>query len=345
LIRNDLSHLPAPAEDTQRGEPPDPQPRFAHLLGAATARDSTPPAAGLRTGDAGKCARAIGYRAAGIERTNPVDPAGHWVHTIDRLLRVTWRDALLAEHPDAQVNERLTLDAGGVELVGWADAIIDTNRPLTPVEEADLFTNAPMDVIDAAVSDGLAHPEGDIEITHRVLVTLHAAGGFAYKSRIGERGDPEGPSVAHKLEAALLGLAAGADEIVVGYLATEVVARWAAEKMGLDEAGRYAAEWTYPRETFVPWAEAELARLRGVIALGRDDGLLPARKIPGLPNGSVIVDPSTGRWEQRARDDGRVLDTATTWQCLYCSWRDLCATTTAGRIPLSAVQVELDGVA
>lgn len=282
-----------------RPEGPDHAPRFVHLLAKAAPDLTERTGPGLRTSDAGKCARVIGYRAAGVARTNPVDPTGQWAIVIDGLVRDAWRAALQDTYPDAQINARVRVE--GLDATGWADAIIDTATA----------TGEPW----------------------RILITAHAAGGWAYKNRIGVNDTPpEGPSPPHLLETALLGAAVAADEIVVGYLSTEVVAAWLAEKHNLPETTRYVAEWSYPATTFIPWAEQERDRLAGIAALV-DTGQLPARKIPGLPPGAVIVDPRSGRWEQRDRS-GRTWDTDTTWSCRYCGWQDVCVTAGAGREPI-----------
>lgn len=293
----DLDAVPRP-DDPEFDGRPDPTPRFVHLLAKAAPDLTERTGPGLRTSDAGKCARAIGYRAAGVARTNPIDPTGQWAIIIDGLVRDAWRAALQDTYPDAQINARVRVE--GLDATGWADAIVDTAAAGEP---------------------------------WRILITAHTAGGWAYKNRIGVNDTPpEGPSPAHLLEAALLGAAVAADEIVIGYLSTEVAAAWLAEKHDLPETTRYVAEWSYPAVTFMPWADQERDRLAGIAALV-DSGQLPARKIPGLPAGAVIVDPRSGRWEQRDRS-GRTWDTDTTWSCRYCGWQDVCVTAGAGREPI-----------
>lgn len=295
MIRNDISQLPR----AELGAPPDPTPRFAHLLAQTAPQLTERTGPGLRTSDAGKCARVVGYRVAGVARTNPVDPTGQWAIVVDGLVRDAWRTALQDTYPDAQINARIHV--AELAATGWADAVVETTNA----------TGEPW----------------------RILITAHAAGGWAYKNRIGVNDTPaEGPSPGHLLEAALLGAAVAADEIVVAYLSTEVVAGWLADKHVLPETTRYVAEWSYPAATYRPWADQERDRLAGIAALV-DTGELPARKIPGLPVGAVVVDPRTGRWEQRDRS-GRAWDTDTTWACRYCGWKDVCATASAGREPV-----------
>jgi hypothetical protein len=313
-LANDLSNLPKANRD-QAGEPPDPNPRFVQLLvakmAAANEKAGTKPTAmgtRVRHSDAGKCARAIAYTAAGVERSDPMDLPGVWVTSLGTLIHEAWQEALLERFPEATIETKLRID--GLDASGHADAIID------------LPSVAP----------------GDEKPLRRILFELKTCGGFSYKMKVGERGNPEGPSHEHKLQAALNGLAVDADEIVIGYIATEAISKPAASRKKIDETTRFCAEWSYTREEFEPWARAEQARLQGVLDL-LDDGLLAARKFatPELPVGHEIVDPKSGRWE--VRKDDQVVDTGTFWACNYCSFQSLCVTTESGRIPVTAVTV------
>jgi hypothetical protein len=317
-IANDLSHLPRPTGRTE-GEPPDTTPRFVQLLvermaAADAASGEKPTAFGtrLRHSDAGKCARALGYSAAGIPKSNPMDLAGTWVTSLGTLIHEAWQEALAERYPDALIEPKLRIE--GLDASGHADAVIVT----------------------IAGEDGARWT---------ILFELKTVGGFSYKMKVGERGAPEGPSHEHRAQAALNAVAVDADEVVIGYIATEAISRPVAERKGFDELTRFVAEWSYTRDDFEPVAAAERARLQGILDLV-DLGMLPARKIPSpeLPRGAEIVDPVKGRWEQRDRD-GQVIDTGTFWACGYCGWQDACAATKAGRIPITDVAVDLGGAA
>lgn len=339
----DLSHLPRP-QTTTAGEPPDPEPRFVHLLvekmaAANKAAGPKPTAHGTRTrhSDAGKCARAIGYRAAGVPESDPMDLPGVWVTSLGTIIHEAWQEALREQYPDAVIEPKLQID--GFDGSGHADAEIVTYRPLTDAEMADVLAHAPMDVVHSAcMSDG-----DDIE--HRIMVELKTMGGFAYKMKVGARGAAEGPSFEHKMQGALNAVAKDCDELVLSYIATEAISKGIADKKGFTELGRFCAEWSYTRDEFEPWAHAEQARLQGILDL-LDNGQLPARKIPNpeLPKGSEITDPATGRWEQRSKS-GDLLDTGTWWACDYCPWKSTCSKTASGRIPVSDVHVQLGGAA
>lgn len=300
-INRDLSDLP---KDTTSvgGMPPDSDPRFVHLLVAEMAafndaEGPKPTAFGtrIRHSDAGKCARAIGYRAAGVADSDPMDLPGVWVTSLGTIIHEHWQNALQAAYPDADIEPRLRIE--GFDASGHADAVVTL-------------------------------PD------RKVLVELKTTGGFSYKKKVGDRGEPEGPSYEHLLQASLNGLAVDADEIVIAYIATEAISKQAARgKKHLTELSRFCAEWTFTREQFEPLAHQEQQRLQAILGL-LDDGLLARRVIPSpeLPKGHEIVDPSVGRWE--VRTDRGIEDTGTFWACTYCSFQSLCSQTKPGRIPV-----------
>jgi hypothetical protein len=300
----DLSQLPTGSPRTE-GEPPDANPRFVHLLVQEMAQRNfdagdKPTARGtrIRHSDAGKCARAIAYTAAGIPKSDPMDLPGTWVTSLGTLIHEAWQEALRRAYPDAEIEPKLGID--GLDASGHADAVL--------------------------VIDG-----------RRLLYELKSTGGFGYKLKVGERGPAQGPSHEHKLQAALNGVAVDADEVVIGYLATECISKAAADRKNIDELTHFAAEWSYPREVFEPWAEQERKRLQRILDLLDERELAPRMfATPELPKGHEIVDPSTGRWEVIDRA-GRIADTGTWWACGYCAFQSLCATTKPGRIPLADV--------
>ena len=298
----DLSHLPA-----DHGRTPDAEPRFVQLLVEKWADendDDKPTALGtrIRHSDAGKCARAIACTAAGIPKSDPMDLTGVWNVSLGTIIHEAWQEALA---------ERFTAD-------GPAEIEIEPK-----VGHPDL--------------DASGHLDAIIRTGGRTIVyELKTIGGFGFKAAIGKmgRGKPaEGPKAEHLMQAALNGLAADADEIVIGYLAKECLSVNMAKD--LPEVARFAAEWTYQRDEYEPIANAEKVRLGGILTL-LDGGELAARKFPPgtLPPGAEIVDPTQGRWE--VRDQDQVVDTGTWWACGYCSHRTLCATLPAGRIPVAA---------
>jgi hypothetical protein len=308
-IKRDLSDLP-PA-----GLAPDDSPRFISVLvdeWAESRDDDKATAMGtpFRHSDAGKCARAISYTAAGIPRSDPMDITGVWNTSLGTLIHEQWQEALQRRWPDAEVE--VTCSMVGADGSGHIDAVIRQDR---------------------------VYPERPYIIAYE----LKTVGGFAFKGAVGaaRKGTPaEGPKAAHLLQAALNGRAVDADEVIVGYLAKECISANVARRFGItDDVGRFAAEWTLTREQYEPLADLEAERIDGILGLVAD-GRLAARKSPEMPVGAEVDDPQTGAWVQWVNDeDGdRVLnDTGSTWECDYCAFQTLCATTEAGRIPIDTV--------
>lgn len=319
-IKRDLSDLP-PAG----GHTPDPTPRFVGVLVDewAAERDgdkATALGTPFRHSDAGKCARAISYTAAGIPRSDPMDLPGVWNTSLGTLIHEQWQAALLRRWPDAEVE--VTCATVGADGSGHIDAVIRTVTGKGDVAEVH-------------------------KTPHAIAIELKTIGGFGFKGAVGaaRKGTPaEGPKAAHLLQAAINGRAVDADEVIVGYLAKECVSANVARRFGItDDVGRFAAEWTFTREQYEPLADAEAARVAGILALVAD-GRLAARKSPEMPVGAEVTDPTTGAYEVRLRtEDGEtvVTDTGSTWECApYCNFHTLCAQTTTGRIPVAdAVEV------
>lgn len=313
-IKRDLSDLP-PAN----GLTPDPSPRFVGALVEEWAKDhhdDKPTAHGtpFRHSDAGKCARAISYTAAGIPKSDPMDITGVWNTRLGSLIHDLWQEALRRRWPDAEVE--VTCSTVGADGSGHIDAVIRTE-----CSDCDRCT------------DGW----------RTVAYELKTVGGFGFKAAVGaaRKGTPaEGPKAAHLLQAAINGRAVDADEVVVGYLAKEAISATVAKRFGIeDDLGRIAAEWTFTREQYEALADGEAKRVAGILALVAD-GKLAARKSPEMPTGAEVTDPETGAYEVRLRteDDGEtvVADTGSTWECApYCNFHTLCAQTSTGRIPVA----------
>jgi hypothetical protein len=177
------------------------------------------------------------------------------------------------------------------------------------------------------------HPsaeEAKAGLEWRTLFELKSINGTGFKSStIGYRKDSpaEGPRSSAVLQAALAAEAFDCDEVVVGYLSMENIGDGIAKTNGLDDIGKFAAEWTYTRDEYLPLAQAERARMKWIAATV-DAGRLPTRSIPDLPDGAVITDPSTGSWSVVDGDevlgDFKILDIGKTWQCGYCRHADSC---------------------
>lgn len=334
-------HSQLPNSSNSGGLTPDENPRFIQALAqkwSADKDDDKPTALGTRVrhSDAGACARKIAYVAAGIPKSDPMDLTGVWNTSLGTLLHEQWQDAAKA-HVEAWAAEKYPNHTVTVEVepkVGHDD--------LDDSGHVDLVITVHQGGAWHSVPDTDANPSGGEYADDLVIVyELKTIGGYGFKAAIGKvrKGTPaEGPKTEHILQAALSGLARGADEIVIGYLAKECIS--VNQGKDLTELDRFAAEWTFTRDQYEPLAEAEKARVNGILKLLDDKQELAARKFPmGLiPVGAEIVDVDKGRWETKDRDS-RVTDTGTFWACGYCSHRSLCATTEPGRIPVTSVTI------
>lgn len=192
------------------------------------------------------------------------------------------------------------------------------------------FPGAQCEVVGVTV-EGEASFHADVLITlddgTKILFELKSINGTGFKSAtIGYRKDspPEGPRSNAVLQAALAAEAFNCDEVVIGYLSMENIGDGIAKSNGLDDIGKFAAEWTFTRDQFIELAENERARLRFINATVKA-GRLPDRTLPDLPDGAVITDPKSGSWSVTdPANPLNVLDVGTTWQCGYCRHQDSC---------------------
>lgn len=232
-IKRDLRDLPEPGA-------PDPEPRFAPVLAEAwrdrliaDRENHVPSGKPFIHSDAGKCARAIAYRAAGVPRSKEMDLPGHWNTTLGTLVHEAWQGAL-ADRFGAAASFEVEVGIAAIDSRGMIDALIDADGKRSAVEAKTI-------------------------------------GGFGFKGAVGKarRGTPpEGPKHDHKVQAALNALAANADEAVVAYLAKECISY-----KDVPEVQRMCAEWTFTRDEYEPVARAEVARVKGILDLLADGQL------------------------------------------------------------------------
>lgn len=296
--------------------PPDAQPRFGHLLAEAWAdhnkvENDKPTRLGtrLRVSGAGQCARMIGYRALGVEKSEPTTLSGYWRMGLGTMVHSLLEPVMEKAFPGAEVEyviDYRTHERFPVDLSGSGDV------SLTYV----------------------AHePQGDVG-ERKVVIEWKTINGFGFKMMVGARKgfggvDETGPKSNHVTQAALEGYHQDADEVVIGYLSLECLSQREADKLGTDDIGKFIAEFTMPREMYVPIAEQELARLQRIMDEFVDKGELPPRQVPGVgPHPKTrIVDPMSGKWEFRPTVDGKevVAEAGEYWGCGYCDWQSRCA--------------------
>jgi hypothetical protein len=306
------------------GNPPVPHPRYVtHLAQVWHDRydNSAPDFVGTddrwRASWSGMCARAVGYEiqlrdaqrlagdvdttnaadvrlaeelVASLAPTNPPTQADAWRFGLGTMVHDGLEDVIRDAWPGAKVEVKVDFRpvlAGG----GHADIVIDEDWKETIGAEGK-------------------------HRNFRTLIELKTINGFAFKAAATTfKGWPEGPRSSAVVQGAVNALGLNADRLVIGYLALELLSPDVARRNGVDETGRFAAEWWYDRDEFVPIAEAELARVNKVLALVDDHQTVP-RQIPDLPHGARIVNPANGMWVVKDGDD--VVDTGTTWHCSYC---------------------------
>lgn len=308
-IKENLSDLPR----DHGGTKPDPTPRFVTTVAEAwwqqyqdegkttraMAKEGTP----FRGSDAGSCSFSLGLtlleRAGLGQRSNPPGMADSWRMGIGSMVHDKLEEVLPLAFPGA------TCEVVGVtvenEAAFHADVLIEQVR-----EEVRHHADG-----DSIAVKGL-----------RSLLELKTINGFGFKNAIGAGPRPaEGPRDNAVLQGALAAEAFDCDELVIGYLSLELVSVQEAKRHKLGEAQRFAAEWTFTKEEYLPLAQAERARLRWIKALV-DARQMPDRTIPALPEGAVITDPSNGSWV--VEQDGVPVNIGTTWHCDYCWHRDAC---------------------
>lgn len=301
-IKKDMSKVAAAAHDNT-GEPPDSEPRYGPALAQAwfDQIDQTPKPHAfdtrLRNSDAGKCTRQIQYAVIGADKTEPMTPAGYWVTGLGTIVHERWQEAMLKAWPEAEAEVKVRYE--DFESSGHIDLVIPAKR------------------------------QGDgAKLTPTVSLELKTINGWGFKQAVGARGAAQGPRHSHKLQCALNAVAADADEMVIVYLAMENISPAELKRLlgrepsfEWDDYRKFTAEWSYTREQFEPWAEAEMKRMTRVLEFTDDKQLVP-RFEPEMPAGARIVDPSKGTWQQVK--DGSIVAAGSTWMCNYCSWRSRC---------------------
>lgn len=319
-IVNDLSGLPAASNRDAEGWAPDPEPIFGPLLveslKMAKGQRQDKERRYVRPSDAGKCARALSYIAAGAP-SEPMDPSGWWVTSLGTFIHELVGPAV----SDFFGPENVTLeheigtplyDADG-NRIGVEPFCVEVRGEAVPVVSyIDLWVHSPK---------------------LSLVTDFKSMGGFAYKLAVGERGAPEGPKRDHLIQSGIGALIVGAEQVSVTYFAKEAISKAVAERKGFDDYRRFTAEWTVPLDEIRTEVEDELLRQAAINRLWHEEQTLAKRLIPGVP--AEITDPAKGGWEQYGTTDAGepyLINTGTTWNCGYCPWQTLCAEHGPGRV-------------
>ena len=233
---------------------------------------------------AGMCARMVAYQTLGMEKTNPPTTADYWRMGLGSVVHELLEPAIQK----------------------W----LDNDKSVTVEEEMSVKLGE--------------HGNGHIDMVlnskvGKIVLELKTINGFGYKMAV-EKG--EGPRHSHTLQGAMYAKAVDADMLVIGYLAMENISPSRARSQGLDDIGRFASEWHYPKAEYMPLADQETARLEGIALQAHAEGALViprrfAHSDPDIPFPAEISDPSTGRW---------LLDNqhGKAWQCGYCDYQTRC---------------------
>lgn len=320
--------------------PPDVEPQFMPVLAQAwfeaNGRDDDKPTAvpgsRVRASEAGMCARMVAYsierrdvlkhlagldlgsidaeegdaeawreRLANTDPTNPPTIADAWRMGLGSMVHDRLEDAMKSAFPNAEVEVKVSFE-DYVDGSGAVDIVVTEQRS---------------EMRHSSDGDGIA------VVPFVTVIEVKTINGWGFKKSTGAQGDPEGPKQGHVLQAAMSAVALDADRVVVGYLAMELLSPAAAKRAGVDEIGRFTAEWSFDRDEFEPMAKAEFARQAKILTIldAKGPAAVP-RSIPSLPIGALITQPKTGLWS--VTTDGKITNSGTTWQCDYCRYRDRC---------------------
>lgn len=260
-------------------------------------RDFAHPDALIRHSWAGRCSRALQYYVSNAEVTEALTEPDYYRFAIGKMSHDFWQ-ALVVETLGDQ---------------GWTD--------LEPECEM-VLTNDDGSVLSAGHGDLYGVSPTGVP----TMFEVKTINGFGFKSIIGQTNQPPGPRSSDLLQGCMNALAKDCQELRMVYLALELVSPAVARKAGLDDLGRFCAEWTLTRDQWFPLASGERGRWERVVEHVAS-GVPIERHIPDpeIPDTATIVNPSSGQWNV-TDDQGYVTDSGRTWHCDYCSFRTQCQT-------------------
>lgn len=222
----------------------------------------------FRYSDAGKCGRALGYKAIGVAESNPMDIAGEWVTWLGAMLHVHVQRALERRFPNCEVEVK---SRHGDLTSGHGDALI-----------------------------------AEVEGMGRVYYELKTRGSYGFNTAIGldrkkyAQNHPQGPGAGAQIQGALGATAVDADFLIIGIIGMEAVSKQLANRLNYDDLSRLIAEWHYDRNTYAPWARDELDRLSTIrMQLEGPDMFFPARVCIDSEMAAEVLTPdgSKASWQ------------------------------------------------
>jgi len=242
----------------------------------------------LRFSSAGDCSRALGYQALKYPITNAFDAPAVWVTGLGTIIHEMVQDAIGRRYPGAVFEPK-----GAVHGLtsGHADGVIDG------------------ETIQAVI------PNWD---GGRALFELKTMGGFAFEKSIGlkrrakEIDNPEGPRVSALLQSAINAYVHDCDTLIIGSISLEAASRGVAAGAGLDEIGRFIAEWHIPKSVWMKWATAEIERQRNIVESAQKGWLSQPVIVEDVDDEGLVhrsIDPTSSR---------------PYWKCDYCAYKEQC---------------------
>ena len=265
---------------------------FVHRIAEAWAEGSEAPSQPegtlWRGSWAGMCARKVAYMTLGEEKTDPPTTADYWRMGLGSVVHELLEPAIkrwLDNDDTVTVEEEISVKLGEYGN-GHIDLVLNT-------------------------TDG-----------KKIVLELKTINGFGYKMSVEK---DQGPRHSHVLQGSMYAHAVDADLLVIGYLSMENISPQRATSFGIDDIGRFASEWHYPKAEFTQWALDETARLEGIVlqAHKHNDPKVIARRFahsdPDIPFPAEISDPRNGAWTS-GTSFGKC------WQCRYCDYQTRCTT-------------------
>lgn len=327
-IRDDLSGLSRGGDD--EGFPPVAEPMIVRRLADAfiqryTADGHTELAMAIdgarwRASWSSMCARAVGYNVRHFDAK--------------RALAAAQADPSFSESELGLLAESVALTAPSDPPSGadyWRFNLGSATHEIVQAVALNAFPGAQIEVKVAIDTFGAAHADLviDEEIDgqpFRTVCEIKSTNGFAYKlAATSFKGAPEGPRQSAIVQGAVAAEALNADRLIIALFAMENLSPEMAEKQGLGDLGRFAAEFWLTPDEFLPLAQQERKRVRRIIELV-DEHKLPPRSLPSIPPGARVTAPDKkGAWTL-TDESGAILRAGNAWECPYCDHAGQCVT-------------------
>ena len=209
------------------------------------------------------CSRQLGYLAAGIEESDPMDGSS---------LAVTAMGSLL--HEDIQKAIALRWPAATFEGRGQVGDLISGHYDVDLPEDDELVELKTVGAYKFDLAIGLFRSPG-----RGKPAFLRSDGG-------------KGPSLAHICQGGFNAAAHGRSTVRIVYVSREAVSVQKATEAGLGPIERFWAEWVFGRDIWEPLVKAETERLAKVRTLVQG-GILPDRSDIDDAGKPMKIDPET----------------------------------------------------